>query len=153
MITINVIQILAGLIGTVGFAILFNIRGKRMIVAGLGGGLAWFLFLLLSQFIGNDAVNYFIVSFMASVYAEIMARLLKTPTTTFITVSLIPLIPGASLYYTMAHAFSGEFEIFIQKALQTLQLASALALGIIVSTAFSKILNKVFALVKAKPIN
>ncbi|MBQ1965266.1 MAG: threonine/serine exporter family protein, partial [Clostridia bacterium] len=46
------------------------------------------------------------VAFSMSVYAGIMARVLKTPATTFITTSLIPLIPGGSLYYTMAYAFA-----------------------------------------------
>ena len=150
MITVDMIQVLSGLIGSVCFAILFNIRGGRLFIAGLGGGISWLLFLLLSRYIQSEAVNYFIVSFAASVYAEIMARLLKTPTTTFVTVSLIPLIPGASLYYTMAHAFQGEFEIFIGKALATLQLAAALALGIIVSTTLSKIINQIFSVLHSK---
>lgn len=153
MMTIDVIQILSGFVGSVCFAVLYNIRGKRLIVAGLGGGFSWFLFLLLSGFISNEALNYFIVSFMMSCYAEIMARVLKTPTTTFITISLIPLIPGASLYYTMAHAFGGEFEVFLQKALATLQLASALALGIIVSAALSKIINKTVSVIPKQKTN
>lgn len=139
----SIIQVLAGFIGSIGFANLFNIRGKRLIAAGLGGGLSWLLFLVLSTYIANEVICYFVVSFLISIYAEIMARLLKTPTTTFITVSLIPLIPGASLYYTMAYAFEGETIMFVQRALFTLQLAAALALGIIVSTAIVKILNKI----------
>ena len=58
---------------------------------------------------------------------------------TFITTSLIPLIPGGSLYYTMAYAFASDSENFILKGTYTLQLASALALGIIVATTVSRI--------------
>ena len=73
----------------------------------------------------------------------VMARVLKTPTTTFITTSLIPLIPGGSLYYTMAYAFESNSEMFASKALYTLELASALALGIIVAATATKIYFKV----------
>jgi uncharacterized membrane protein YjjB (DUF3815 family) len=99
------------------------------------------LFIIFNKIIPNEALNYFFVAFIISVYAEIMARVLKTPTTTFITTSLIPLIPGGSLYYTMTYAFETNSEKFIEKAIYTLQLASALALGIIVATTLTKLIN------------
>ena len=128
-------QVLAGCVGTFGFAVLFNIRGKRFLFAGLGGLLSWLLFVLLRHIIPSEAVNYFIVAMVISLYAEAMARILKTPTTTFITVSLIPLIPGGSLYYTMSYAISGSWNDFMPSALSTIQLAVALALGIVLTTA------------------
>lgn len=134
------LQIIAGFIGSLGFAILYNIRGKRLLFAALGGLFSWGLFIIFNKIIPNEALNYFLVAFIISVYAEIMARVIKTPTTTFITTSLIPLIPGGSLYYTMTYAFESDIERFIQKAIYTLQLASALALGIIVATTLTKLL-------------
>ena len=108
----EIVQILMGSVGTLGFAVLFNIKGKRM------------------------------AAVVMSFYAELLARLMKTPTTTFLTTTLVPLIPGGSLYYTMAYAFSGQMESFLQKAIDTLQLASALALGIIVATMVTKVISE-----------
>ena len=142
------IQIFAGFVGCLGFAILFNIRGSRLLVAGIGGFLSWMAFVLLSHVIPSDAINYFLVAMLISFYAEIMARVLKTPTTTFITTSLIPLIPGGSLYYTMAYAFGGQVEEFVGKGVYTLQLASALALGIILATTLARGVSHVRELVK-----
>ena len=138
----QILQIITGCIGSLGFAILYNIRGKRLIVATLGGFLSWALFVVLGWGIPSEPVNYFLVAFSMSLYAEAMARLLKTPTTTFITTSLIPLIPGGSLYYTMSYAFESDLEKFVEKAIDTLQLASALALGIIVATTMSRLLTR-----------
>lgn len=135
----EMLQIMTGCIGSLGFAFLFNVRGKRLGIAALGGLLSWLIFLLLSRFIDSEPINYFIVSFLISIYAEIMARVMKTPTTTFITTSLIPLIPGGSLYYTMAYAFQSNAGRFVEKALYTLELAAALALGVIAATAFTKL--------------
>lgn len=73
--------------------------------------------------------------------AEWMARLLKTPTTTFLMTTLIPLVPGAPLYYTMAYALGSDMEKFIQKAISTLKLAGALALGIVIATMIVKIMK------------
>jgi uncharacterized membrane protein YjjB (DUF3815 family) len=135
------IQIIAAFIGAFAFALLFNIRGKKLIVAAVGGIVSWALFLVLRRFIENEALCYLIVSISLSVYSEIMARVLKTPTTTFITVSLIPLIPGGSLYYTMASAFEGNMESFVGKGIATLMLAAALALGIIIVSAATKLIS------------
>ena len=140
----EITQIIAGFIGTLGFAVLFNVRGKRFLFAGLGGLLSWLLFVILSYFITSEPISYFIVAALISLYAEILARALKTPTTTFITISLIPLIPGGSLYYTMAYAFESNTEDFLEKGIYTLELASALALGIIVATTLTKMFYKFF---------
>ena len=136
----EIFQIIASFVGSMGFGILFNIRGERLWAASIGGLLSWVLYLLAERLIGNATVAYFIVSGAITVYAEVMARVLKSPTTTFITTSLIPLIPGGSLYYTMAYAFEQKADMFLQKAMYTLQLASALALGIIVSTTLTRVI-------------
>ncbi len=143
----ELIQIAAGLTGTLCFGVLFNMRGKRLIAAAFGGLLSWGLFILFSYFISSEPINYFIVAAVVSLYSEIMARVLKTPAAPVVTTSLIPLIPGGSLYYTMASAFESDFTMFLEKAVSTLRLACALALGIIVVTAISQFL---FSRVKQK---
>ena len=138
----ELLQIITGSLGTLGFSILFNIRGKRLAMVTLGGCLSWSLFLLLEYLTPNEPVRYFIVSVFVALYAEIVARLLKTPTTTILMAALVPLIPGASLYYTMAYALDSDLNRFISKAVYTLQLAGALALGIVVTTMIITIINK-----------
>ena len=67
-----------------------------------------------------------------------MARVLKTPTITFSMPCLVPLVPGSSLYYTMAYAFDSDFNKFLSKAIYTLQLAAALAIGTLLVTAVAR---------------
>lgn len=127
----EILQVITGFLGACGFAILYNIRGKRLAFAALGGGLSWLFYLLLHRMFSNEVLCYFLVSTLLAIYAEVMARVIKTPTTTFITIGLIPLVPGSSLYYTMTYAFSGRGEDFLEKGIYTLGLAGALAFGII----------------------
>ena len=138
----QLIQILAGGVGSFGFACLFNIRGKRLAVATFGGLLSWTLFVIFSYFIKSEPINYFVVSLLMTFFAETMARVMKTPTTTFITTALVPLIPGSSLYYTMAYAFHQDAESFVTRGVATLSLAAALALGIIFATTLTKLILK-----------
>ena len=99
--------------------------------------------MLLKFLTENEPIRYFIVAILVSIYAEILARLLKTPTTTFIMSSLIPLIPGGSLYYTMSSLFSGTLEGFLDRGIYTLELTVALALGIVLSGAIARMITAV----------
>ncbi|MBO5320563.1 MAG: threonine/serine exporter family protein [Ruminococcus sp.] len=143
----EIIQIVTAFIGSLCFGILFNMRGKKLIAAAVGGLFSWGLFILFNSLISSEPLTYFIVAVIISMYSEIMARLLKTPAAPVVTTSLIPLIPGGSLYYTMSSAFESDFSKFIEKAVTTLELACALALGIIIVTALSQL---IFSRVRSK---
>ena len=136
------IQIIASFFGTLGFGFLFNIRGKKLIYSAVGGMLSWALFLVLGIGLENEAIRYFLVSLCSTTYAEILARLLKTPATTFSIITLIPLVPGGALYHTATFAMSGEASLFIEKLIYTVELALALSLGIVIVTALFKYIRR-----------
>ncbi len=132
------IQVVSAFCGTLGFGFLFNIRGSKLWWAAGGGMAAWALFLGLGYWIQGEAVRYFIVSICSTLYAELLARRLKTPATTFFIITLVPLIPGGALYHTTTSAFAGDMELFLPRLIHTAELAVALSLGIVVVTAFSR---------------
>lgn len=139
----QMIQIVTGALGSLGFSILFNIRGKKLVITTLGGLVSWAVFLLLEHWIPGEAMRYFLAMTAISVYAEVFARIEKTPTTTFLVPSVIPLIPGSALYYTMNYALNEQWSLFIQKAFYTLELAMALALGILAVTTATRLVTAV----------
>ena len=87
---------------------------------------------------------------LVSLYDEIMARVLKSPTTVFLLPSLVPLVPGASLYYTMVGAVSKHQADFFARAVNTVELAGALAIGIIASTVIVRVINSVIHFVRER---
>lgn len=97
------VQTLMGCIGSVGFAVLFNIRGRKLLLAAGGGALA----------------------------SELLARAVKAPVIMLLVPMLIPLIPGGDLYYMMSFLVRGQYEAFGQYAQRVLTEAGAIALGII----------------------
>ena len=130
----KVIQVIMGGLGSLGFNILFNIRGRKLVIATLGGVISWAVFLLLEPLFPGEAIRFFFAAATVTVYGEVFARIEKTPTTTFLVPSIIPLIPGGSLYYTMNFALNKQWEAFSRRGYYTLQLALALAVGIIAAT-------------------
>lgn len=136
----EIIQILTGTLGSLGFSVLFNIRGTKLLIAALGGTLSWSVYLLLSHWLPSDGTCYFLSAAIITVYAEVFARVVKTPTTTFLVPAIVPGIPGGALYYAMHHALNKQWDLFSQKALTALQIALALAMGIIVVTTMTRLL-------------
>ena len=124
-------------LGCIGFSIYFNIHDFGIVLCALGGVLTFTAYLLALQMgIGIIYANL-LGGIVASVYAELMARLRHFPAISYLVVSLFPLLPGAGIYYTMAYAVRNEMSNFAAKGYQTAAIAAALALGILlVSTAF-----------------
>lgn len=137
----DVIQIIMGGLGTIGFSLLFNVRGRKLFFGTLGGLLSWAAFLLLENWILSEALRYFLSTAAITVYCEILARVEKTPTTTFLVPVVIPLIPGSALYYTMNYALKEEWRAFAAQAFYTLELALALAVGIIATTTLVRLIT------------
>ena len=135
------IQIITGALGSFGFSILFNLRGRKLVITTLGGLISWAVFLALEGWLPGESIRYFLSMTAISIYAEVFARIEKTPTTTFLVPCVIPLIPGSALYYTMNYALNEQWDLFIQKAFYTLELALSLALGIIAVTTATRLLT------------
>ncbi len=132
-----VVQLIATFIGCIGFAILFNVHGPGMLLCALGGIIAWTTYLIATAVSGSDLAGYLWAAAMSSFYAEIMARLRKYPAISYLVISTFPLLPGASIYYTMVYVLRSEMEQFSNTGLHTAAIAGALAVGILmVSTIF-----------------
>ena len=132
------VMLIAGcFVGCIGFSIYYNIHGPGILVCTVGGVLTWVTYLLVLDLGVGIIYANFIGGLVASVYAEIMARIRHFPAISYLVVSLFPLLPGAGIYYTMAFAVQNEMTRFAAKGYQTAAVAAALALGILlVSTAF-----------------
>ena len=126
------IQLLTAFLGSIGFSILFHIRGVKLLFAGLGGFLSWGFYLLIA--------NLLAASFSAA-YAEIMARVLRSPATIFVIPSLIPLVPGGALYYAMYSAMVGNAEALSFYGFQTWNVALGIAIGVASVTSICNLLT------------
>lgn len=118
-------------IATLGFGIIFNIKGKKLFFAALGGGISWFFYSLALSLNLSNISSLFISSLVFSTYCEILARILKTPVTTLVICALIPLVPGGGMYYTMLEVITGDINKALEIGINTIASAGTLALGII----------------------
>ncbi|MCQ2462968.1 MAG: threonine/serine exporter family protein [Clostridia bacterium] len=126
---------ISGAVGTAGFALLFRINKKRLPFAILGGMLCSIIYLIMTKFCPYEFVQMMVPSAFATAYAEVFARILKAPSSTLLVPSIIVLVPGKSLYYTMNHVVAWDTESFSQTAYLTIELAGGIAAGIMLVSA------------------
>ena len=125
-----IIQILTGALGSVGFSLIYRLKTIHIPLAALGGAITWGVYLLGLNFTENIFVASLIAAVICTLYAEISAKVQKTPATVLLIPSMIPLIPGGALYYTMSNIVSRELETAWYFGRLTIQYALAIALGL-----------------------
>ena len=107
--------------------------------SSLGGALCWGCYLLMFDVTQHIFASGLVASAFAAVYAEIFARKKMAPTLLFVIPSVVPLIPGSSLYYTMSAAVSGNTREISEYGSLTLQYALSIAAGISIVWTFCSI--------------
>ena len=125
------LEIIAAFLGSYSFGIIFNIKGKYLIISGLGGSLGWFLYKIGIYFGVTESFSLFIASVGFSIYCETCARLFKTPSTILSVCCLIPLVPGYGVYNTLYAILRKDYVQAVDYGVTTISNACALALGII----------------------
>ena len=132
------IQIISAFVGSIGFAIFFKMKGKQIPFAGLGGAVTWAVYLAVQTQFDGYFVPYLVASIFVSLYAEVMARINRAPAWIFITSAAVPLIPGGSLYYTMAGLVNGDQELFMTSGRSALIIALAISLGFVLEAIIAR---------------
>jgi uncharacterized membrane protein YjjB (DUF3815 family) len=123
-----------------GFCLVFNMRGKVLVLSSLGGSIGWLVYLLFNP-LQNDILQFFLATVATAVYSEIMARVMKRPATEFQVVALLPMVPGGGIFYSMQYCVIGNNEMFLQTGLHTLGIAGALAMGILLVSSFVRLFS------------
>lgn len=128
---------LLAFLSCLGFCFPYNVQGVGAFLCCLGGALGWAVYLAVQTLAGGDV---YLPSLCAAVtvalYAEVMARLRKCPTTAYLVISYFPLVPGFTIYQAMDYGIQGNTQLFLETFIRTFGIAGCIALGaLVVSTA------------------
>lgn len=130
----NILQIIASFMGAAGFALIFNVHGRKIIWIGLGGALSWIVYLLTKNLTGSEFVSLMVATMAIVASSEILARVIKAPIIMLIVPMLIPMVPGGTLYYTMSYFIRDDNAMLAESLRSLLVQAGAIAAGIIIMT-------------------
>lgn len=135
------IIVFSGIIGTLGFALVFRMTKKKIIWAVIGGGLTCVVYALSCSFFSHEFFQNVFPALFATAYSEAFARITKSPSTPYIACSIISLVPGGKLFYTMYYFITSDMESFRTTLYQTARISAGLAVGIIIVSVIIKEIN------------
>ncbi len=128
------------LIGTLGFCILFHVPPRHMTASSIGGALGWITYVYLTSNGSSGIAACFLGACVVSALAEFFSRAGKEATTLFIIPGIIPLVPGAPLYYTMRSLLDNDFDVAARLGSEALFMAGSIAIALLLVASLTRIL-------------
>ena len=123
-------EILAAMVGTIAFSLLFGVPRKYYAYCGLIGGAGWGVYsaagLLWAP--AQSALAATIVVILLSRLAAVKAR---CPVTIFLISGIFPLVPGAGVYWTVYYMVTDQLYLAVQTGYTAVKVAVAIVLGIV----------------------
>lgn len=127
------IHIFCSFMGTIGFAIIYNVPRKYYIGCGFTGMMGWLIYLFVSS---KDYMTTAAASFCGAFVVVLISRMLtvrlKCPITIFLIPGILPLVPGAGIYNTAYFIVTNRFSMAMLKGIESLKIAFAIVMGIVI---------------------
>jgi uncharacterized membrane protein YjjP (DUF1212 family) len=118
------------LVATAGFAVLFDVPRRELLIAALVGALAYGARDLARGYGIPAEAAIFLAGLAIGALGEGLARVFRQPTALFTIPGFIPLVPGAAAFRTLLEFVDGDYATgtasFVRTALLTLALAAGL---------------------------
>lgn len=125
-----IFEFLTAFVGTIAFALLFQVPKEYYVNCGLAGGCGWICYKLLLAGCGLFGSTFF-----ATVLVVFLSRLSAVrrhcPVTIFLVAGIFPLVPGAGIYWTAYYVVTDQLAKASDRGFQTLKIAVAIVLGIL----------------------
>lgn len=102
------IKTLAAGIGTVAFAVFYNVAKRYFLELGIIGALSWLIYLLFIQMTAWEGAAVFLSALFVAFASQLLAVYKRCPATIFLATSMFPLIPGLSVYRTVYFLLVGN---------------------------------------------
>lgn len=134
-----VIKIVANLacsfIGTIAYAVMFQVPRRFYIGCGITGSVGWMIYKLASVYC-SVAVASFIGTVCTVLVARMLTVRLKCPITIFLISGIITLVPGAGIYFTAYYLVTNQLAMAAVKGLGAVKVALQSCLELCVSCLF-----------------
>ena len=126
-----IIQFIVAFFATLSFSILFHVPRQQYLFCGFTGALGWLAYLYAYSYSDSVVLASFLASVLLTLVSRIFAVYRKMPVTVFLICGIFPLVPGAGIYYTAYYFIMNENTTAMAKGMETIKIAVAIALGIV----------------------
>ena len=130
MITTTILAVVESFLATLAYAVPFNVPKQYYTACGITGLAGWIVYLAMCQ-VTTVALASFVGTLAVVLISRIFTVRKKCPITIFLVSGIIPLVPGAGIYYTAYYLVTGQMSLAAVKGLEAVKIAFAIVLGII----------------------
>ena len=127
-------HILGATVCTIGLVLMYNLEKRSTVFAVFGAMMACSIFEFYVFYNGNVFVGALLSALAVAFYGDIMAHVLKTPTTVLLIPGIVPMVPGGLLFNTMLSVLDQNRENAGTYGTKALLIALGLTVGIISAT-------------------
>lgn len=118
------------------YSLMLKAPPRALAVSAAVSGTGYIIYyFLLGQ---GDVIASFAGTIFVAVAGEILARVMKMPSTVFVIPGIIPLVPGYMLYRTMFMLVQNDFNGFVHTGATTFFIAGVMAVGIAMTNFLSR---------------
>ena len=142
------IQFIVAFWATVAFAVLVNAPMREFGYAGITGAVGWLVYCLRLRGGASAVGAAFLAALTLAFVSRAFAVARRRPATVFLISGIFSLVPGARVYYMAYYFIQGDNRTALAKGFDALQVAIALAVGIVLVMALPGRLFEVLALEK-----
>ncbi len=124
-------EVLSAGIGTVAFALMFQVPKTYYVPVGIGGAAGWLVYRILSLTMNSIMGPVFFGAFTVALLSRIFAVRKRCPVTMFLIPGIFPLVPGMGLYQTAQALVGSDWDLAGEKGLLAIKFAVAIVGGIL----------------------
>ncbi len=124
------VLLLSSFFGTLFFGFIQESPNRAIVTSACVGALSCLVYYLALKAAASPLLALFLGSFSIAFVSEVLARIMKMPTTTFISTSIVPLVPGIGLFLMMLSLVEQNTLDFVSKGVSATLQIGAMAMGL-----------------------
>jgi len=136
------LNVMCAIVSSIAFSIFFIVPKKAIVYCTITGTISWIVYYFCSKHFGN-AVSNLIASIVVGLFAEYFSVKIRLPSTVFLYIGIVMLVPGYRMYHTMEYFAKSEYLLALNSGISTVIHACSIAIGVLISAVFSKSIKRV----------
>ena len=126
-----IMHVMCPFIGTIGYAVLFNIPKKFYLCCGFTGAAGWLIYHAVVSMNASAVTASFFGTLAVVLTSRVMSVRKKCPIIIFLVSGILPLVPGAGIYYTVYYMVTNQLAEAVLRGMESVKTAFAIVLGIV----------------------
>ncbi len=126
-----IMHVMCPFIGTIGYAVLFNIPKKFYLYCGFTGAAGWLIYHAVVSMNASAVTASFFGTLAVVLTSRVLSVRKKCPIIIFLVSGILPLVPGAGIYYTVYYMVTNQLAEAVLRGMESVKTAFAIVLGIV----------------------